>query len=276
MNFLTDLISKYKKALQSSCSDFKQNECSRSQVSGCICRKLAEIYAHIEYCIPSEYRKAKIQDFDGNLPSGKKVLDVSKTLEIKNKVSQYIYGVDYKEIDGKKESDLVNLSKMDDRYAKGNSFVIYGKSYNKKLTKDNKLSLLSEPTGKTYIASCIMTQAIWRKCIKGNKTETFNWISFPILKQEIINKTELSENMEESDWLCIDDISLPTIENEFSHTNFVTLFDSFLMNRMLSKKPTILICQFDIDSIDLSTKLGYSFQKLVSGSNTFIIRLQND
>ena len=259
-----------KSGKSSYCQYYKGNDqCKREE--GCFCRKLAEVRGLIDHVIPSEYKDLSINNARGYITTreGKpqKVWSDDNTAKIQETLRSYLFGGE----------DILNItdresynkySKMDLRFFEGDNVIIHGST-----SVANKFSSRSNPvpTGKTLISCIIMKEAIWRRIYKSNKAETYNIVSYHTLKQDLKAKTDKANNLRESDWLVIDDISLPVIDTDFVHQSFVSLFDDFLMSRMEAKLPTILICDFDVTSRDYTSSIGYSFQKMISSKNSWLI-----
>ena len=79
---------------------------------------------------------------------------------------------------------------------------------------------------------------------------------------------------QDADWLVIDDVSLP---DQGASGGSVSLlkerFDSFIIDRLNSRKPTILVCNFDINKHSIIDKMGFAFHKIVTAENTCCIRV---
>jgi len=247
------------------------DRCSRKE--GGFCKKLAEIRGNIDYVIPSEYRDLTIENASGIIVSKdgveQHVWSEDNRLEIQNTLRNYLFGgVDRVLLTGGRES-YNKYSQMDKRFSDGDAVIIHGDNLIGK--KEGKQSPRFLPAGKTMIACLILKEAIWRKLFATNRADTYSVISYQTLKQDLKLRTERSYDLKECDWLCIDDISLPLREDDFNHQQFVTLFDDFLMTRIEQKLPTILVCSFDVLAKDYTHSLGYTFQKMVSSKNSWLI-----
>jgi len=252
------------------CKHYKGNDqCDRDK--GCYCKKLAEVRGHIDYVIPSEYRDLTVDSARGWIKdkNGKsqQVWSDENQIEIQEILRSYLFG----NIDStsfKCREDYNKASKMDIRFAEGENLIIHGNA-----VRSKKAGLPSQPmpAGKTLIGCLVLKEAIWRRLYITNRADTYALTSYQTLRQDLKLKTEKGNNLKECDWLVIDDISLPVNENDFAHQNFLSLFDDFLMTRMEAKLPTVLICEFNVLSKDYTNILGYSFQKMVTAKNTWLI-----
>lgn len=245
------------------------DQCSRKE--GCYCRKLAEVRGHIDYVIPSQYRELTVDNARGWIKNkeGKEqqVWSEDNQINIQNILREYLFGNEDSS-SFKCREDYNKASKLDTRFIEGSNLIIHGN-----IIRAKKAGLPSQPipTGKTLIACIVLKEAIWRRLYVTNRADTYSLISYQTLRQGLKLKTEKTNDLKECDWLAIDDISLPINENDFNHQNFVSMFDDFLMSRMENNLPTILICEFDALAKDYTNILGYSFQKMVTAKNTWLI-----
>jgi len=245
------------------------DECSKTD--GCYCRKLAEVRGNIDYIIPSGYRDLTINNVSGHITTKNKIRKMvwpfETTRDIQAKLREYMFGG--VELNLLRDRQSCNkFSKLDSRFANGESVVIHGDVVRDKV---DGLPAQPLPTGKTMLACLIMKEAIWRRLYKTNRADTYAMVSYQNLKSDLKHKKDEYYNLREVDWLCIDDISLPINTNEFAHQQSVVLFDDFLMTRIDNKLPTILVCDFDATSKDYTSYLGYSFQKLITMKSTWHI-----
>jgi hypothetical protein len=247
------------------------DQCDRK--NGCYCRKLAEIKGNIDYVIPSEYRDLTIENAHGVITDreGKRHEvwgSVENQAKIHKILREYLFGNAESSYSLKSREEYNSASRLDFRYNQGANLIIHGipKRY-----KKSGLPSRPMPTGKTLIGCLVLKEAIWRRLYPTNRADTYSLVSYQTLKQDLKIRSERATDLKECDWLAIDDISLPVNENDFSHQNFISLFDDFLMSRMESKLPTILMCDFDVLSRNYTSIIGYSFQKMVTAKNTWLI-----
>ena len=288
-------ISHYTRKFQKTCPTFDPvSLCSRQ--GGCACAKAGEIYGLIHGIIKPEYRNATISWFTGTVPGeNKKSSDESGSKEelcirVQKILSAYMYG-DSKNIlknpelkMGKDQygRSIYNRkvldaeSRMDQRFENGESVVIHGEPY--RLLKSERASFVASKVqqGKTLLASILMMEAIHRKAFKSNKASTFEWISFLQLRQKLKDTSEDNDidDFQTADWLVIDDIDL-IIRNGISKADLWTreMFDSFLIERIEKRRPTILVCEFDITKESLKDKMGAAFEKIATSSSTTIVKV---
>jgi len=251
------------------CQHYKGNdECDRT--GGCLCRKFAEVRGLIDHIIPEQYRDLNFHNARGAIKtkSGEEI-DVWKDnrLIIQKLLGEFLFGPEDPNEFTCRE-DYNKASKMDIRFREGANVIIHGSPIK---AKKGGQPIQSVPTGKTLIGCLILKEAIWRRLYNTNKADTYSLVSYQTLKQDLRLKTERGSDLKECDWLCIDDIIETATSNDFNHQNFLTTFDDFLMSRMESKLPTILICEFDALEKDYTSSLGYSFQKMVTAKDTWLI-----
>lgn len=249
------------------------DQCNRT--GGCLCRKLAEIKGNIEYIIPEQYRDLGIQNLSGMyVDKNKKIQTVwtqENRLNIQNILRNYLFGGE--EIAKLATREAMNkASQMDVRFIEGDNVIIYGDAIRMKMGSYSK----TLPAGKTLIASIILKEAMWRRLYSSNRADTYSFVSFHTLKQDFKQKSERVNDLKECDWLAIDDITLPASELDFNYQSFLALFEDFLITRIESRLPTILICDFDVESQDYSRLMGHAFQKIVSANNTWLIKVGGD
>jgi len=254
------------------CKYYKGNDQCERATNGCFCRKMAEVLGNISYVVPKEHRGLTINNLRGHSKAKDgqyiKVWTESNQLAILDTLSDYLYGTKDLTLISSRE-DFNRESKLDQRYADGSNLVIHGSPF--KVVKGVATRAL--PMGKTLIASIVLTDAIWRRCYATNRADTYSFVSYQTLKQDLRLKNEKAQALKECDWLAIDDISTPINDMDFNHQNFISMFDDFLMSRMENRLPTILACDFNALSKDYTDMLGYSFQKLITSRNTWLIKV---
>jgi hypothetical protein len=259
----------------SPCSHYVGNdECKRE--SGCYCKKLAEVRGNIDYVIPQEYRDLTINNASGFINTKenvrKQVWSNANKAQIQTTLRKYLF--DGEELHKLMDREACNkASKMDARFANGESVVIHGS-----VIRNKKDGLPSQPlpSGKTLIACLILKEAMWRRLYKTNRADTYAIVSFQNLKHDFKTKSDRIADLKDTDWLVIDDISLPNNENDFAHQQAISSFDDFLMTRIDNSLPTVLVCDFDAFAKDYTSLIGYSFQKLVTMKNTWHIQVGGD
>jgi len=247
------------------------DECNKP--NGCYCKKLAEVRGNIDYVIPVEYRDLSINNASGYITTKdgnkKQVWSESVKAQIQTKLRNYLF--DGRELHSLMDRESCNKhSKMDYRFASGESVLIHG---NVLRNKNNGLPSQPLPSGRTLIACLILKEAIWRRLYKTNRADTYALVSFQNLKHDFKHNQDKVAQLKETDWLCIDDVSLPVLENDFAYQQAIAAFDDFLMSRIESRLPTILVCDFNIFAKDYTSILGYSFQKLVTMKNSWHIQV---
>jgi hypothetical protein len=253
------------------CAHYVGNdECSRS--NGCYCKKMAEVLGYIDNIVPEEYRQLTINNANGFITdregNRKQVWTIENKVHIQKMLREYLFGgAELFMLQDRESCNLV--SKMDERYANGESIIIHGSAVRDTV---RNIPIQPLPTGRTLIASLIIKEAIWRRLYKSNRADTYGFISYQNLKNSLKNKDDSAISYGSYDWLVIDDISLPADEKEFNHMHTVTYFDDFLMTRIDAKLPTILVCDFDATARDYTNAIGFSFQKLVTMKSTWLLQ----
>jgi hypothetical protein len=272
MRDLSKEILYYSNKFSSDCPQYEgEKTCKRE--GGCVCAKYGEIYALIHSLIKPEYRKSNFYDFTGKLSDDAKTKVVSNASDIRKKLWTYLYGdADIKA--GLDRKHLNQLSVLDKRFVDGSSLIIHGDSQHTE--KDGGFYVRRHvPMGKTLLASIVMVDAIYRRAYPTNRAMTYDWISFLQLRQMLKQKEndQLSET-QEADWLVIDDLDLIE-KGDHSRSNAWTkeMFDSFLIERIEQRRPTILVCNFDATKTNLDEKMGAAFAKIVSSSNTHMLKV---
>lgn len=252
------------------CKHYQGNDqCDRTE--GCFCRKMAEVRGYIDYVIPPQYRdltidnaRGWIKDKDGkDIPVWKE----ENQITIQNTLRSYLFG-DADSSSFKCREDYIKASKLDNRFAEGANLIIHGKPI---LSKRDGLPSQPMPTGKTLISCLVLKEVIWRRICATNRADTYALTSYQTLRQDLKLKNDRASDLKEYDWLAIDDIAEPININDFNHQSFLSMFDDFLMARMNDRLPTILVCDFDVLAKDYTNVLGYSFQKMVTAKNTWLI-----
>lgn len=272
MRDLSNEILHYSRKFQLGCPQFGQKqECARE--GGCVCSKMGEIYAHIHSFIKPEYRKASIYSFNGKLPDGTTAMESVRAKDVRKRIWTYLYGET--PIASMTRPQMNAASVLDTRFAEGSSIIIHGDSYH--MNKDDTGGYIKKhrPLGKTLLASIVMIDAIWRLSSPKNRAFAYDWVSFLQLKQMLKqkNRDELYD-IQTADWLVIDDVDI--IDNgrmERSAMWTKEVFDSFLMERLENRKPSIFVCNFDITSVSLADKMGAAFEKIALSSNTHVVKV---
>lgn len=260
---------------QSPCRYYIGNdECNKP--NGCYCKKLAEVRGNIDYVIPPEYRDLTINNASGFITTKNETLKQVWSENVKTRIQKTLrdYLFNGAELHHLVERESCNQhSQMDRRFINGENIIIHGVVVR---NRQNGLPSQPLPSGRTLIACLILKEAIWRRLYKTNKADTYALISFQNLKHDFKNNHEKVAHLKETDWLCIDDISLTVVENDFVYQQSIAAFDDFLMSRIENRLPTILVCDFDVFAKDYTSILGYSFQKLVTMKNSWHIQVGGD
>jgi len=208
-----------------------------SNPDGCICKVAAETKAYICSIIPHPYHKYTIWDFNGLTDSGTSLSPtvVSSAKSILLKYCWRNVTLDDLQINSydKKNLDLDKKSIMDKRLEYGTNVLIY--------------SLNGSQTGKTFVASIIMREAIKQRVKPGGAVETYDWIPFVKLKHLIRKEDDSISHLESCDWLVVDDIPSDSGLTRGSEAYMSSLIDPFFAERLDSGLPTIFVFKFDIE-----------------------------
>jgi len=262
MKDITCIRKKYEKI-------FAKNYCNIDDISLCkkklcTCAKAAEVYAYIDGIVPEEFHKCNINNFNGKNKNNEIVLDVGISILVKKQIIKYCWDLELKDFDNI-SSDIYELSKksiLNKRRENGNNIVIYGSS---------------GVQGKSFVASIIMKEVIKQRLKPGKYIETYDWVEFNILRENVINDNEDSANSRSSDWLVIDNIDETIFATNKQSSFIVSKLDPFFGYRLKNKMPTIFIFRFDIRKSYFIQRveklLGFSVLNTLKSDKTFTIPL---
>lgn len=262
---------------------FAKKFCDKDDISDCnkgfcYCRQSAELWAYIESVVPEGYSKYTILDFTGQIAKSndrERVLSNTKSLEVKNKICEYCWGVNWQQVITKyplpkdQRKFLNSHSIIDKRLKSGKNVVIYGSE--------------SKQLGRSLIATIIMKEAIKLRKQKGYQGQTYAWVDMPFLRKLLINdstpynKTSYDLAFYKTcDWLVVDNI-IDNVAYSDKHSSFQKdLFDPFFIERFKSELPTILIFKFDIqpETSLVEKKMGIGLSNFINSKETTIISLE--
>ena len=215
------------------------SKCSKKE--GCLCKVAAETKAYMCSVIPNPYHKYTIWDFNGLTASGS-ALSPAVVSNAKSMLLKYCWnGVtlddlqrNIYDIHSRKSLNLDQKSVMDKRLKQGTNLLIHSPN--------------SHQTGKTFVASLVMREAIKRRVKPGKAVETYDWIPFVKLKHLIRKEDDLISHLESCDWLVVDDIPYDNGMTRTSEAYMSSLIDPFFAERLDSVLPTIFVFKFDIDN----------------------------
>jgi DNA replication protein DnaC len=216
-----------------SCDDI--SKCSKP--NGCVCKVAAEAKAYMCSIIPHPYHKYTIWDFNGLTDSGTTLSPtvVSNAKSILLKYCWRSVTLDDLQINiyNRKDLDLDKKSIMDKRLTHGTNVLIHSPN--------------GSQTGKTFVASIIMREAIKQRVKPGGAVQTYDWIPFVKLKHLIRKEDESISHLESCDWLVVDDIPYDSGQTRGSEAYMSSLIDPFFAERLDSGLPTIFVFKFDIN-----------------------------
>lgn len=232
------------------------------------CMAVAEAKAFIDTVVPPEHRSLTIFDFKGKTTAEKPILTIQEAIRAKNLVCKYIWGYSWQELKKKfgSEEDVKKYistnSVLQRRLANGNNVAIYG--------GDNG------PCGRTMVASIIMKEAIKMRLFTPDIiSQTYDWVDFGTLVQELFEGSEYIPHYRTADWLVVDNICLKT-ESDNQRTFKTDMLDPFFMYRLKNNLPTILVFQYDIRSqlTPLYKTLGVGVSNIVNNQRVCRIPLR--
>ncbi len=234
--------------------------CARN--NSCICAALAEINGYCTKVLPNGFDSADLGNFNG-FANGCRVLPDHVVKRVIGKVGDYCFG---EAIEKKipSRADLNQLSKMDLRFGEGHNLVIHGNGGNSP-SHGSKV-----PLGKTFIASIVVREAIWRRMFSSNKAFSYTFTSAEMLIESVFASKRMKEipSVRTVDWLCIDDVYS-------GRSHLSSVLDETISYRMSVKLPTIIVLQFDATQTnDIDSEIGHFAAKMLrQNSGNFVISI---
>ena len=240
----------------------------------CTCKIAAEIKAYIYTIIPAPYYQFDIDDFTGKSDK-QELLDSEVAITAKSKLVKYCWNMNLEDFNVLDEQEKTNRSAMDYRRKQGHNIVIYADSEKRMSPSFGKNQEATESRcGKTMIASLVMQEAIKRRIFPGNHVQTYDWLEFSILCNELKSNSFGLNYAKFADWLVVDDIR--GINNTRSMDSFLaSLLDPFFFERLQEKLPTIFVFRFDIGNLpsSIEDKFGIAISQIINDPNTIKISL---
>ncbi len=248
-------------------------ECPRE--GQCTCKVAAEVQAYIESVIPEGFRKMSFDDFNGVDKEGNVLLEPQIALRAKKNILSYCWeGVKIEDLVGSaKIKHLDKYSIIDKRLKDGDNVVIY----------DNGFKKSAKASGKTFVASLIMREAIKRRYCSGDAS-TYAWTSYASLVNKLKKDTDFTNSdsdltdIKYCDWLVIDDMrfNISTSRRSMNYTQ--SLLEPFFYDRFENNLPTIFVFNFDIkiqfyDNTSIEDLFGITVDKIINNSRTCIVSL---
>jgi DNA replication protein DnaC len=235
------------------------------------CSAIARVWAYKKSVIPDGFDEFNIFDFNGlNRKDQSRILDLDVLSEAKDKICRYCWGVSWDsvrdlELTPQKAysffSDLRQI--LIDRRKRGDNVVIYSDTSGK--------------SGRTFIASLIMKEAILLKMRKTDPSYTYDWIDLSQLKEEASNKDYEFSVYRTCDWLVVDNITRQACSSENQRKFLVDLWNNFFIDRYEGKLPTILVLKFDINdpTFDAEAEFGSGFDRMIQSDRSLLISLSS-
>ena len=235
------------------------------------CSMMAEVRAYIDLYVPEP--NLNIFDFDGQISKdgqSVRVIPEDIAIQAKDSICKYCWGRTWTNLFSEFKGNDKDISKymrhnsmMSRRLKEGAGLVIYGKS--------------PEKIGRTLIASIALAEAIKLRIRKGQRGQSYDWVDFPRLKDEIRNDTETAAQLRSCTWLVVDNIIRPHYASREQQAYLVDTIDSFFIDRVESNLPTILVFKFDIQQhFNIEENMGVGISKIVQNKNTFLIPLSKE
>lgn len=248
-----------KKYCKKYCGVKNSSHCPNSNMH-CACSVAAETRAYMETIVPKPYCNMSLKDLNGKDKNGKLIYNELILRKIKHQLSQYCWkGIDSLNFDKYSQEDLNKRSIMLERRNNCDNLVIYS---------DEELNN-TNVTGKTFVASLIMKEAIKNRVLNGCISESYDWIQYSVLKQRLINDPDSLSNTKCSDWLVIDDITSESQSTRNQKSLISSKLDSFFYERAEDGLPTIFVFRFDVttDNAVIEDYYGLTMAKIIKNSH---------
>ena len=240
----------------------------------CKCKFAAELKAYRYTILPKGFQSYTIFDYSGLTEQDRKDLNAEEiairrriAVRAKRILVKYCWGMSLEELQNiyRKDSKQIDeKSVMDLRHKQGSCVVIHG-------VKDRHI-------GRTMLASIIMREAIKRRFrSNSNALQTYDWIEFATLKDDVLQKTDsmAAAEYQSCDWLVIDNIE-PQIHATGRAQNYLSsMLDPFFIHRIEKGLPTILVFRFDIkrEIMSIQNSFGIGIDRIINDVGTFKISL---
>ncbi len=234
------------------------------------CSLVAETSAYIDNIIPEDFIKLNIFDFDGYTQKKELLIPVENAMHSKNIICEYCWGKTWKQINEKFNRDKNKIKEffrkkmvLMERLKNGNNVIIYGETSDKR------------GIGRTMAASIIMKQAIKLRLLPFQKSQTYNWIDFSILKEIIKKDTNELSFLKSCDWLVVDNVPEIKFASGKQSSYISGLIDPFFLSRITDKLPTIIVFRFNLDRemLDIEEQMGIGISKIINNNKTYKIKL---
>lgn len=231
----------------------------------CKCKAVAEVLAYRDAIIPEQFREADILNFTGCV-LGESVISSEIAIEAKNQLCKYCWGVSWEVMKNKSNNEtqikkfIRNNSLMQERMNVGNNVVIYGNSR-------------KGPIGRTFLASIIMKEAIRLRFKTGQRSQTYDWVDFPTLKDAIHKDSSDVLDYQFCDWLVVDNITNNNLSSLKQKIFLTDIINPFFLSRINNRLPTILVFKFDINLIDMEKDMGIGISNIINSQKTCKISL---
>jgi hypothetical protein len=246
------------------CPTSNIDDCQKGD--GCSCGLAAELKAYMHAIIPRGFHDFTIFNFDGTR-DGKILLSRKEVKNIKEKISQYCWGMPFKNLKAREARNPLTpdrVSVMDKRRWRGDDVVIYGRN-------DRQI-------GRTMVSAIILREAIKRRFRQdANVVQTYDWIEYDNLIN--IATGDGFTEYQYCDWLVIDNIASESASSPARKRFLSSVINPFFTTRIDAGLPTILAFRFDISSntdvagADIPSMFGMGVERIIRDDNTATICL---
>lgn len=242
------------------------NNISNCKKEHCTCSVAAEIKAHIDSIIPYPYNNYSIHNFNGKFSNSKNKLPDYIYKDAKKKLIEYCWeNITFENIEKMSLESINANSIIQKRYKQGKNVVIF--------SDDVQTNMMQ--SGKTFIASLILKEAIKSRINPNFSFQTYDWINYSSLKEKLASNSDSVLNTKSSNWLVIDDITDDTLASSGQKAYISSKIDAFLSERLEMNLPTIFVFRFDVMtySTRMEEVLGVSIIKTINSDFTHKISL---
>jgi hypothetical protein len=237
------------------CFEDLQSKCPRKSIcqNACYCRSLSEVLGYHRSVLPKKYINLEISDFTGKV-EGKQMVPLASVRSAVSSFMTYCFNDDTLTRNTLR-SKLNTMSVMDKRFTDGTSVFVHGAVEMERGVNTHR------PLGRSLLAALVLKEAIWRRMFKGNRAISYRFISIHDLIGEVFDRDKPDSSWL-TDWLVVDDIELD------EKKPIANVLDQVVSRRRGLNLPTILVLQFDAESIDLQRAIGQMAAKLYFDTDT--------
>lgn len=250
----------------------------------CWCGYAAQVAAYIEAIIPEDYQSFEFSNFDGYIKTEKLISD-SIIYQARQAIIKYCWENISEE--DKEEFDLPKWfmkSTMEKRRELGQSIIIYGDPRIVQMA-NGKMNVNKKSLGRTLLATIIMKEAIRTRLKPNHLADSYAWISYSSLSDKLMKQAMITSHnpeyydpyiieLEECDWLCVDNIEIDRDASDASRSFRNKVVDSFFETRINKGLPNVLVFQDDLNKIDdIRREFGTSINTIINSNKTHQVKL---